>query len=298
MDEPQIGTIAKTQEGKVTRRRLLKQLGLGLAGVSLGGAGYVFGIEPHWVDFHTREMPLKNLPRGLEGRTVVQLSDLHIGPVVDDDYLLDVYRRTAELKPDFVVMTGDFLTLNKGRIPREQMIRNLTHFPHGKLGTYAVLGNHDFGHRWKDLPAADDVATIVRDAGMTVLRNECIETHGLLLAGVDDYWTSEFRPGLIAKHFDPAAPTLLLCHNPDAMDANLWGAFEGWVLSGHTHGGQVRLPGYSAPVVPVRNKNYIAGEVQLGGGRTLYVNRGVGYSIRARMASRPEVTVFRLRESV
>ncbi len=292
--EPQCETAPA---GRLNRRRLLKQLGLGLAGLGLGGAGYVVGVEPHWADFHERTMPLRNLPKQLVGKTIVQLSDLHIGPIVADDYLRRAFRQVADLKPDLVVMTGDFLTLDKGQIPREQMAAVLADFPHGCLGTYAVLGNHDYGRRWSELKAALEVSEMAHAAGITVLRNECVNTHGLLLAGVDDYWSPTFRPNQIVNQVDLNTPTILLCHNPDAVDANVWGPFQGWVLSGHTHGGQCHIPGYGSPIVPIKNKRYVAGEIELGHGRTLYVNRGLGYSCRVRFAARPEVTIFRLADT-
>lgn len=278
-----------------TRRRVLKRLGLGSLGVGLGLGGYAIGIEPHWIDFNAREMAIKNLPEQLTNKTLIQLSDLHIGPVVDDAYLVSVFQQVTLLKPDFVVVTGDFITMDSGRVPREQLMRNLVQLPRGAIGTFTVLGNHDFGKNWSEPSVAEEVASIITDAGITLLRNEVVESDGLLLAGVDDYWSPSFLPKLIATDIDPNAPTVLLCHNPDAMDADVWGSFQGWVLSGHTHGGQCRIPGCGAPIVPIRNKNYIAGEVDLGVQRRLYVNRGIGYLHRIRFAVRPEVTIFRLK---
>lgn len=86
----------------------------------------------------------------------------------------------------------------------------------------------------------------------------------------------------------------MLAHNPDIVDLPQWTTFRGWVLSGHTHGGQCRLPLLGAPVVPVRNRRYTAGHVQIAQGRDLYVNSGLGYKRRLRFGVRPEVTVFTL----
>jgi uncharacterized protein len=85
-----------------------------------------------------------------------------------------------------------------------------------------------------------------------------------------------------------------MTHNPDTVDIPGWAGFAGWVLAGHTHGGQCRLPYFGAPIVPIRNRRYTMGEVELNGGRRLYVNRGLGYTHRVRFLCSPEITVFRL----
>jgi len=93
---------------------------------------------------------------------------------------------------------------------------------------------------------------------------------------------------------DPTAATIALSHNPDTVDRAGWGWHRGWILSGHTHGGQVKPPFLPPPLLPVENKRYTAGEFSLSDGRRLYINRGVGHLLRVRFNVRPEVTIFRL----
>jgi predicted MPP superfamily phosphohydrolase len=93
-------------------------------------------------------------------------------------------------------------------------------------------------------------------------------------------------------------PSIVLCHNPDAVDVPCWGDYGGWILSGHTHGGQCKLPFFRPPILPINNKRYVRGEYDLGDSRRLYVNRGLGYIRRVRFLVRPEVTVFTLRNRV
>jgi predicted MPP superfamily phosphohydrolase len=88
---------------------------------------------------------------------------------------------------------------------------------------------------------------------------------------------------------------LTLCHNPDVVDLPQWKQAQGWVLSGHTHGGQFKPPFLPPPILPVQNQQYTAGEFDLGGGRWMYINAGVGYIRRVRFNMRPEITQFRLR---
>ena len=92
--------------------------------------------------------------------------------------------------------------------------------------------------------------------------------------------------------------TIVLSHNPDVLDLPIWGDVRGWVLAGHTHGGQVKPPFLPPPVLPVRNKRYTAGAFDVGPGRALYINRGLGFLIQVRFTVRPELTLFTLVRSV
>jgi len=85
-----------------------------------------------------------------------------------------------------------------------------------------------------------------------------------------------------------------LCHNPDVCDMDVWQGYAGWILSGHTHGGQCKPPFLPPPMLPVKNKRYAAGLVPLAGGRTLYVNRALGHLWQVRLNVRPEITLFEL----
>jgi predicted MPP superfamily phosphohydrolase len=114
------------------------------------------------------------------------------------------------------------------------------------------------------------------------------------VAGVDDLWAGRSRPADAVRGLDPARPGLALAHNPDCVDEPGWGGFAGWVLAGHTHGGQCKAPLFPPPALYLRNRRYAAGAVDLGGGRHLYVNRGLGYVQRVRFNARPEITLFRL----
>jgi predicted MPP superfamily phosphohydrolase len=117
---------------------------------------------------------------------------------------------------------------------------------------------------------------------------------GLTVFGLDDYWGPRFRPSALFADFVPGSPAIALSHNPDSCDAPVWGRYDGWILSGHTHGGQCKPPFLPPPILPVENKRYSAGEFPLSGGRRLYINRGIGHLTRVRFNVRPEVTLFTL----
>ena len=130
-------------ETRFTRRKILKTLAAA-GGGALAVGFYTWRIEPHWLELTHRELPIARLPRELEGRALAQLSDLHIGPKVDDAYIIESFRRVRELAPDFVVYTGDWITF-RGPGQFEQLRRVIEHAPHGRLATVGILGNHDYG---------------------------------------------------------------------------------------------------------------------------------------------------------
>lgn len=278
---------------KLTRRHALRALAVAGSGAAVLGL-YTWRIEPHWLEFTYPVLPISGLPHELEGRTLAQLSDLHIGPKVDDDYIIESFRRTQQLTPDFVVFTGDWITY---RSPRqfEQLRRVMSHAPHGRLGTIGILGNHDYGFAWRMADVADEVTRIVRASGITVLRNEALTVAGLQFLGLDDLWGLRFNPVDLLVQKGQDSSTVVLCHNPDAADRSIWGGYQGWILAGHTHGGQCKPPFLSPPLLPVLNKRYTAGEIELSGSRRMYISRGVGHLLRVRFNVRPEIPVFQLR---
>src|SRR4051794_37384578 len=88
--------------------------------------------------------------------------------------------------------------------------------------------------------------------------------------------------------------SIALCHNPDGADEPVWSSYQGWILSGHTHGGQCKPPFLPPPELPVRNRRYTSGEFALSGDRHMYISRGVGHLLHVRFNARPEVPIFRL----
>jgi hypothetical protein len=267
-------------------------LGSAAAGASAAlGATWARWGEIHWVEFVEHDLPIPGLPQALAGRRVVQLSDLHIGPRVDDAFLIDTFARVRALAPEIVVYTGDFVTW-RGPDQLEQLTRVMRYAPRGSRATAAILGNHDYGFGWRQHEVADAITQRLDDLGIPVLSNATLSCDGLTIAGVDDLWGPRF-----GGHIPEAAtgsPSIVLCHNPDACDLDIWSNYRGWILSGHTHGGQVSLPLVGAPILPVRNTRYVAGAYELDGGRQLYINRALGHALQVRFGVRPEVTVHRL----
>ncbi|AOS43486.1 putative metallophosphoesterase [Lacunisphaera limnophila] len=271
----------------ITRRQFC-----GLLAVPALAGLYSWRIEPTWEEYVRRQMPIRGLPLAWAGRTLLQLSDLHVGDRVSDDYLVRVFATVARLRPDLVAYTGDFISY-AGPRTLEQFRRLADRLPRGRSGTVAVLGNHDYGAAWREGEVADAVALILAEVGVVVLRNTAVAVQGLRIGGMDDLWAGRAHGGDWLTGAN--APALVLCHNPDACDQSGWDGFSGWILAGHTHGGQCRPPFLPPPLLPVKNRRYTAGEFALSGGRKLYINRGLGHLTRVRFNVRPEVTIFELR---
>src|SRR5580658_2177190 len=221
---------------KITRRDMTKLLATAGTGTLALGL-YTWRVEPHWLEFTFPTLPISGLAPGLEGHSLAQISDIHVGPRVDDDYIIHSFHRVQELAPDFVAFTGDFITYRSGQ-QFEQLRRVLEHTPHGRLGTVGILGNHDYGYHWRMLDVADRVTALARDAGITLLRNEAVTLAGLQFVGLEDLWSPVFRPADLLAEKSHDVSTIVLCHNPDAADRPIWANYQGWVLSRHTHGGQ------------------------------------------------------------
>lgn len=257
---------------------------------------YTFLVEPHWLQITTSVLPVRDLPAELEGCTLAHLSDLHIGPQVSDEYIVSSMRLVAGMRPDIVVFTGDWITY-AGAEQYDQLARVLENVPAGRLGTVGILGNHDYGHGWRMLPVADRVTEIVRNAGVTLLRDEAVSFGGLQIIGLDDMWSPRFRATAIMRQAGGNPASIVLCHNPDAADRDVWGEFKGWILAGHTHGGQCKPPFLPPPQLPVRNRRYTSGAFELSGERSMYISRGVGHLLKVRFNARPEIPVFTLRRA-
>jgi len=274
-----------------SRRGFLRTL-VASAGIGAGVGYYTFRVEPEWLEIVRRPLPIRGLPPALAGRTLAHLSDLHVSPFVSDDYLIETFRRVAEAKPDIVVITGDVMSWHRGW--QDHVAAVCQHIPRGRLATIATLGNHDYGALWTDPRVAASLVDVLGSCGVTVLRNEMFDAGGLQIVGLDDLWAHRFNPEDVLRGVDRARGAIALSHNPDTVDLPVWGDYQGWILAGHTHGGQCKPPFLPPPILPVKNRRYTAGEFQLAGNRQLYISRGVGHSLPVRFNARPEVTLFML----
>jgi len=280
----------------MNRRKFIKNsiIGGGITGLGLGV--YANQVEPFWLEIVEKKMPISFLPEELVGATLMQISDIHVGDRFDYHFIIDAFVKAQKLRPDFVVYTGDFISYETGynyNLLKEVMASTVK----GRLGTFGVLGNHDYGINWTEQSVADNVSDILTDGGIQLLENSNQESNGLNFIGLDDYYGPNFDPKSVMSQHDGQQANIVLCHNPDVCDLNVWSDYKGWILAGHTHGGQCKPPFLDPPVLPIKNKKYISGEVDLEDGRTLYVNRALGHLWQVRFNVRPEITMFTLEKA-
>lgn len=276
----------------LTRRRFLKGLAAaGLAGLSVAGA-YGSLIEPFDYELTETDIPMRGLPESFDGFRLCQLTDIHHSRIVPVEEVRRVVALANGTKPDVFVLTGDYTTARRRYIePCAEALGELK----APEGGWAVLGNHDhYNDAELTARALAQRGIVMLDNANTTLRRG---SDTLPLAGVDDWGWGKVDWARALHGIDPARPSLLLSHEPAVLDAPQTRGIS-LILSGHTHGGQVRLPLVGAPV------GYLSGEFRyLGGlyereGTQLYVSRGTGMTgLPVRLGARPEIAVLRLRRA-
>ncbi len=235
-------------------------------------------------------IPLKNLHPALEGFRVVQLSDMHLYPWTHLEFIQSAVEHANQLKPDLMVLTGDYVSHIAAAIhDLEPVLAQLD----ARCGVFAVLGNHD---HWTD-PAV--VRAGLRSAGLTVLHNQGVSiTVGkgsFYLAGLDDGWAGQADLSAALLHAPGNTPVVLLSHEPDLADIYSRDKRVTLQLSGHTHGGQVRMQQpRRAYTLPHLGKKYDQGLYRVNDA-WLYTNRGIGMvGAPIRVNCPAEVTEFTL----
>ena len=285
---------------KLTRRNLLRGAAVGVGALAL----YAGEIERHWIDHRQITIRIAGLSTRMDGFRMVQVSDIHLEEWTEPYFLREAVQRVNAMKPDAVVLTGDFITTYSGskRFPQEA-IRRCADILTGLecRSIHGILGNHDAQMD----PAA--VASTLETHGIPILRNQyvALEQGGarLWLAGIDDMLAG--RPDL-DKTIPPAIrnipdePVILLGHEPDPalkIMRHPAGASVRLMLSGHTHGGQVRLPFFGPLTLPPLGEHFVEGLFSLGT-MQLYVNRGLGtVGVPFRFDCPPEITEITLRSA-
>lgn len=283
---------------KFTRRRFLYGGGVVAVGAALAGTdGFVESNKPRLVKI---EIPLSRLPEAFDGFTIAQLSDFHYEEHFSSVPIAKSVEICNGLRADLIVLTGDFVTvpiLERPRALREaaktaEPCATILQKLRAPLGVYAILGNHDATAH----PAS--ITATIRDHGIPVLKNQSVPLergkHRIWLAGIDDALRGEPDLGAAIEKIPRNEATILLAHEPDFADESSISAVD-LQLSGHSHGGQIWIPGLGAPWLPPLARKYPRGIHRIGN-MTLYTNIGIG-TIRApiRINCPPEITLITLR---
>jgi predicted MPP superfamily phosphohydrolase len=283
----------------ISRREAIRRAAVG-ASVMVGGGSSAYGMTFGRHDYALEEVPvaLSRLPRTLEGYTIAQISDVHVGAFVGDPELRAAEALIRRARPDLIVMTGDLIDHDIRYAPRlGEFVRRLEQLG-ARDGVVAIPGNHDY------YAGVDEVLATLREAGARVLRNDGVlvpdgerasaaeVTRGFSLLGVDDLWARRYGdvggPDLprTLGFARPETARVLLCHNPEFFET---AAHEvDLQLSGHTHGGQVTF--LVRPADLFLRHGFVMGRYEREGSQ-LYVNRGFGTAgPPIRLATPPEVT--------
>jgi uncharacterized protein len=249
---------------------------------------YARKIEPNWLDINQIDVTLPKLDRAFNGYRIVQISDLHAGDGTDRSYLEKVVDAINAQNPDLVVITGDHIT----RLPKQhlELLDTLSKL-HPRDRTISILGNHDV---FND-PAP--IRTALKKAGITLLENTIYTVNRdlatLHIAGVGDIFAEQDRLDRVLAQLPPTGAAIMLAHEPDFADETAATGRFGLQLSGHSHGGQIRLPFYGG-YTPTLAEKYPIGRYQVGE-MIQYTNRGIGMvKLYARFNCRPEISVFNL----
>ena len=272
------------------RRNFIRAVGMG----SVGSFAYARWIEPNYLTVTRKEIHLPELPPALDGTVIAQLTDFHYQPDSQDELMAKAIAATNQAKPDFIFLTGDFITKSpKVLTPLMEHLSGLR----AKHGIYGIMGNHD---GWHSRYAVFEKA--FKRAGFEFLINagSRISLRGdpLYILGTDSIWSGDLDLPACYRGQRKNDFVLAMVHEPDVFDIITESHRVDLQLSGHTHGGQCRVPlvGY-APVKVQYGEKYIYGEFAKDQSR-LFVSRGLGtVGTKVRFACAPEVAILTLRAS-
>ncbi len=245
--------------------------------------------EANTLEIERITINLKRLPKNLEGFSFVHLSDIHHSPFTDIEHIERAVKAANRLKPDMFILTGDYVSHEKEYIhPVAEALGKL----HSEFGTFACLGNHD---HWTD---PELVASSMTSANIKMLINQGIRFSAkdstFWLAGVDDYMVGKTDLRSAMRGSFPDEMKLLLAHNPVIFRRAVRAGID-LMLSGHTHGGQIKIREDEKRILPrrkLRNGLHRRKETQI------YITRGIGTVVLpVRFQCPPEITLIELQRA-
>ena len=249
-----------------------------------------FFIEPSLLVIREQTIEIENWPQQLDGVRVAVISDIHVGgSFITDEQLRTIVKRTNQRQPELIVILGDYMT--NAAVPPGTFGAILKDFS-APLGTYSVLGNHDWWH------GGERVRRGLEENGIKVLENEVLQLNvrgtSLWLVGLADLWTRQQRIEETVAKVPEGQPSIALTHNPDIFPR--LPQRVPLLLAGHTHGGQVRFPLIGTVVESSRHgERYVRGHV-IENNHHLFVTTGIGTSIvPVRFGVTPEIVLLTLK---
>jgi uncharacterized protein len=283
---------------KMKRRTFLKHtFGTFLTVLGLGSGGYFYAnrIEPSLLEINKLEIRHALIPNSFNGMKIVQFSDTHLGFHYNINQFKKLIAKINQLEPDLIFFTGDLLD-EPNKYDEINKIAPILQQLNATIGKFCIYGNHDHGGYGSEI-----YRNLMELSNFTVLLNESVlikqkDGRFISLLGIDDRMLGKPNLESAMKQVPEDSFKLLLSHAPDVADeAFAYGVH--WQLSGHSHGGQVKIPFVGALVIPPFAQNYPEGLYSIGGVNplSLYVNRGIGTTrLPFRFMAKPELTLFTL----
>lgn len=282
--------VLRSAFSKVTGGAALAGAALAGAAVAAGGLYYATRVEPVNVEVNEVSLVLPRLDKGFNGYRIAQISDIHMDGWMTFERLVKLARLVNEQEANLIAVTGYFVTAKVKYVDRE--LTEALGILEAPDGAVAVLGNHDY--------IADEslVRRVVKDAGLVELSNDLLTLERgedvLHIAGIDNFYQRKARLDLILSRLPKEGAAILLAHEPDFAEVSApTGRFD-LQLSGHSNGGQMRLPLIGAMARPRCGRIYPSGLYDVDG-MLQYTNRGLGMLWpHFRVNCRPEITVITL----
>jgi hypothetical protein len=272
----------------MNRRTFLRCAFATAAAIPAGTACYG-AFEAGRITVSRRSIPIAGLPKSFDGFRIAFLADIHHGPFTDEHLLRQIVRTTNLLDVDLIALGGDYILRDRKYIaPCFEALSELR----AKHGIVGVMGNHDYWHGVHEVRRGFQRANVVEltNAGLFLANG----TDRLRIAGVDDHWEGTPRLAPCVAGLRRDEPCVLISHNPDFAEG-IDDPRVKLVLSGHTHGGQIVMPGTGLAYVPsAYGTKYLRGLCDAPQTK-VYVSRGLGNTVAPiRLGSRPELTEITL----
>ena len=252
---------------------------------------YSSKVEPNWIEVVSIDLTISKLGSAFNNFKIVQISDLHGNYFMPESKLDRIVKSVNQQQPDAIAITGDFITEGR-RFNDKKLISKFSQLE-AKAGVVSVFGNHDHGKL-----QVNRLRQILIRSQINNLNNQVYlvqrGTQQLALAGIDDPYWGEPDLQQVLTLLPSNVPAILLVHEPDYIEKSALTHRFALQLSGHSHGGQIKIPFLNPLILPRGGRKYFAGLNQVED-TIVYTSRGLGMtSLPLRFGSRPEITVFTL----
>ena len=285
--------MAQSPTDSLTRRHFLRGLVATPLVAFAATSAYASLVEPYHYRISETDVFIRDLPERFENFRITHLTDIHHSRILGIEEVLRVVRLAQRTTPDMFVLTGDYTTSYRRFIePCAEALAPLS----APEGVWAVLGNHDhYTDPELTTRALERHHITVLDNSHTTLRRG---PDALQLSGIDDWTWNAVDWARAFTGLNPRTPTVLLSHQPSVLDLDQTRDVS-LILSGHTHGGQLRLPLVGAPARFATNDLKYDRGLFRRGETQLYVSSGTGViGLPLRLGVRPEIAVLRLKRKI